>query len=225
MAVSEINRGALSLVQTQIETPEQRSVPARRALLACSLLALILAFPVPAAAHDESGLAGGFLSGFLHPLSGFDHALAMIAVGLWGAILGRPLIALLPIVFPVTMAFGGVLGIAGTPFPPVEIGIAISVLALGLMVMLAVRASVIVAAVVVAAFALFHGYAHGQEAPSVADPVGYSVGFVLCTGLLHLVGIGLGALKALPRGVLAVRAAGAAIALSGLYFVAEALTE
>lgn len=164
------------------------------------------------------------MSGFLHPLSGFDHALAMIAVGLWGAILGRPLIVLLPIVFPLTMAFGGMLGIAGTPFPPVELGIAISVLALGLMVMLAVRASVILAATIVAAFALFHGYAHGQEAPSVADPVGYCVGFVLCTSLLHLVGIALGALKAFPKGMLVIRAAGAAIALSGLYFAAGALT-
>jgi urease accessory protein len=82
---------------------------------------------------------------------------------------------------------------------------------------------VIIAALSVAAFALFHGYAHGQEAPSVADPVGYSVGFVLCTGLLHLVGITLGALKSLPKGMLAVRGAGAAIALSGLYFAAKAL--
>jgi urease accessory protein len=211
------------LVPMQIETPAAGSFPTHRAPLACLLLALIVSFPLPAAAHDESGLTGGFMSGFLHPLSGFDHALAMIAVGLWGAILGRPMIVLLPIVFPLTMAFGGVLGIAGTPFPPVEIGIAISVLALGLMVMLSVRASVIIAALIVAAFALFHGYAHGQEAPSVADPVGYSVGFVLCTGLLHLVGITLGALKSLPKGMLVVRGAGAAIALSGLYFAAKVL--
>jgi urease accessory protein len=211
-------------VQTQIETPERRCFLARRALLACSLSLVVVAFPLPAAAHDESGLAGGFLSGFLHPLSGFDHALAMIAVGLWGAILGRPLIAVLPIVFPITMAFGGMLGIIGTLFPPVEFGIAISVLALGLMVMLAVRASVILAAAVVAVFALFHGYAHGQEAPSVADPVGYSLGFVLCTGLLHLVGIVLGALKAVPNGMLVIRTAGAAIAASGGLFVAGALT-
>jgi urease accessory protein len=185
---------------------------------------LAIAIPTPAIAHDESGVAGGFLTGFLHPLSGLDHALAMIAVGLWGAILGRPLIVVLPIVFPLMMAFGGALGIALLPFPPVEMGIAISVLALGLMVMLAVRAPVIVAASMVAVFALFHGYAHGREAPSVADPIGYSAGFVLCTGLLHMVGIAFGTLKAFPNGARAVRAGGAGIAASGLWFVSGALS-
>jgi urease accessory protein len=188
------------------------------------VLVLAIAIPTPAIAHDESGVAGGFLTGFLHPLSGLDHALAMVAVGLWGAILGRPLIVVLPIVFPLMMAFGGALGIAQLPFPPVEIGIAISVVALGLMVMLAVRAPVIVTASIVAAFALFHGYAHGREAPSVADPIGYSAGFVLCTGLLHMVGIAFGTLEAFPAGARAVRASGAGIAISGLWFVGAALS-
>lgn len=195
----------------------------RLAAALCAFAALTMLFPTPAAAHDESGLAGGFVSGFLHPLSGLDHALAMIAVGLWGAILGRPLVVVLPIIFPMAMAFGGALGIAQLPMPPVEFGIAVSVLALGLMVMMAVRAPVIIAAAVVAAFALFHGYAHGQEAPSVADPIGYSAGFVLCTGLLHLVGIAIGALRNFPRGAFAIRAGGAGIAASGLWFVGGAL--
>ena len=87
-----------------------------------------------AAAHTGTGLAGGFQSGFLHPFSGFDHLLAMISVGLWGAFLGRPLIVALPVIFPTVMAIGGVLGIAGVPLPPVEIGIAVSVLVLGAMI-------------------------------------------------------------------------------------------
>jgi urease accessory protein len=213
-----------SRVLSGIETPVRRAGASRPIVAASVFAAIAFLLPAPAAAHDESGVVGGFVSGFLHPLSGLDHALAMIAVGLWGAILGRPLIAILPVVFPMTMAFGGALGVAQVPMAPVELGIAGSVIALGTLVALAVRAHAILASLIVAAFAIFHGYAHGQEAPSVADPVGYSVGFVLCTGLLHLAGIALGAFKNRPRGMLTVRAVGVVIALSGLYFAAGALT-
>lgn len=188
------------------------------------LLVLLILWPTPALAHENTAMAGGFGAGFLHPLSGIDHALAMISVGLWGAFLGRPLIIVLPTLFPVMMALGGGLGMAGMPVPPVEAGVALSVLVLGLMVAFAVRAPVPVACAIVAVFALFHGYAHGMEAPSTVDPVGYSTGFVLSTGLLHLVGIAIGMLLVLPRGAIAVRAAGAAIALSGSWFLAGALS-
>jgi len=177
----------------------------------------------PAYAHDGTGMAGGFAAGVLHPLAGLDHMLAMISVGLWGAFLGRPLIYALPMLFPAAMAFGGALGMAGVGFPPVEMGIAISVVTLGAMILFAVRAPIVVACVIVGIFALFHGYAHGAELPSAADPVGYSAGFVLSTGLLHLLGIALGLLRSIPAGTIALRAAGGAIALTGAWFVVAAV--
>ncbi len=147
----------------------------------------------------------------------------MVSVGLWGAFLGRPLIVVLPVLFPAVMAIGGVLGMAGVPLPPVELGIAFSVLVLGGMIAFAVRAPVWLASLLVAFFAIFHGYAHGAELPSAADPVGYSVGFMLSTGLLHLVGIAVGLLADRPGGRIAVRAIGGLIAAIGAYFIVQAL--
>jgi urease accessory protein len=122
------------------------------------------------------------------------------------------------------MAVGGVLGMAGVPLPPVEIGIALSVLVLGAMIAGGVRAPVWLASTIVAVFAIFHGYAHGKELPSAADPIGYSVGFVLATGLLHVVGIGIGVAKDYRGGVVATRGAGGLIAAAGIYFLALAVT-
>lgn len=174
-----------------------------------------------AAAHIEGGLAGGFGSGFAHPLFGPDHIAAMVAVGLWGAFLGAPAIWLLPIVFPLVMAFGGVLGVLGVPLPGVAIGIAVSAVVLGMMVALAVKPRLAVAAVIVGAFAIFHGYAHGAELPDGDNPVAYAVGFVIATGLLHLCGIGIGLLTRWPAGRMAVRLAGSAIAIAGLVFLGK----
>jgi len=168
---------------------------------------------------DAAGMSGGFFSGFTHPLFGWDHVAAMVAVGLWGAFLGRPAIWMLPVVFPVVMAFGGVLGIAGIPLPAVETGIALSALVLGLMVVLAVRPPLWVAAVLVGAFAIFHGHAHGTELPDAASPLTYSLGFVMATGLLHLSGIAFGELTRWPWGSSAVRAGGAIISLAGVGFL------
>ncbi len=169
-------------------------------------------------AHTGS-MSGGFIGGFAHPLFGPDHVVAMVAVGLWGAFLGVPAIWLLPVVFPLVMAAGGVLGILGVPLPAVETGIAISAVVLGMMVALAARPPLWVAAVLVGIFAIFHGHAHGAELPPGADVVAYSVGFVVATGLLHLSGIAFGLLARWPAGRLAVRAAGGAIALAGLAFL------
>lgn len=169
---------------------------------------------VPAAAHTGTGLAGGFASGFVHPLSGPDHLLAMVSVGLWGAFLGRPLVYALPVTFPMMMVAGAVLGMAGIAIPSTEIGIKLSVAVLGGCIALALRASVWMAASIVAVFAICHGYAHGRELPSAADPLGYSIGFVLATGLLHVAGIALGSLKD-RRGGPAIRIAGGAIAAIG----------
>ncbi len=159
------------------------------------------------------------MGGFAHPLFGPDHVVAMVAVGLWGAFLGAPAIWLLPIVFPLVMAGGGVLGILGVPLPAVETGIAMSAVVLGMMVALAAKPPLWVAAVLVGIFAIFHGHAHGAELPPGADAVAYSVGFVVATGLLHLAGIAFGLLARWPAGRLAVRATGGAIALAGLAFL------
>lgn len=177
----------------------------------------------PAAAHSGTGLAGGFLSGFEHPLSGFDHLLAMVAVGIWGAFLGRPLIVALPVIFPTVMAFGALLGMAHVPMPPIELGIAVSVLLLGGVIAAAYKAPAWLACAMVGVFALFHGYAHGSELPSAADPVGYSVGFVLATGMLHVAGIGIGSLQGRKGGVAVARGCGGLIAVAGAYFLFKAL--
>jgi urease accessory protein len=129
---------------------------------------------------------------------------------------------LLPVVFPVVMAFGGLLGINGVPLPGVEIGIAASAVALGAVVALALRPPLWVAAVLVGAFAIFHGHAHGTELPQAANPLAYGVGFVVATGLLHLSGIALGLLARWPAGLQAVRVGGALIACAGLYFLTGA---
>lgn len=186
---------------------------------AVTLLGLTLALTAPAFAHTGEGLAGGFAGGFVHPLLGPDHIAAMIAVGLWGAFLGAPAIWLLPVVFPLVMAAGGVLGILGIPLPGIEFGIAASAVVLGLMVALAAKPHIAVAAVLVGAFAIFHGYAHGAELPDGADALAYSLGFVIATGLLHLAGIAFGLLAHHPAGRIAVRAAGSAIAIAGLVFL------
>jgi len=194
----------------------------RTAAFLCTILASVSYAP-SASAHAGTGLPGGIAQGFMHPFGGLDHLLAMISVGLWGAFLGRPLIHALPVVFPVVMVVGAALGMFGVRIPPVELGIALSVLVLGGAIALAWKAHVPVAMLVVATFALFHGYAHGRELPSAADPVGYSVGFVFATGLLHVIGIGIGVIADRPRGVLIVRALGIAIACIGIVFVCSAI--
>ena len=186
---------------------------------------MLASFAVPAYAHNEASAAGGVIAGLSHPFLGVDHMLAMIAVGVWGAFLGRPLLMILPMVFPVTMTVGAALAIAAVPFPPVELGVAVSVIGLGILILTAARPAPAVACAVVAIFALFHGYAHGTELPATADPVGYSVGFVLATGFLHLGGICLGLLKSLRFGEIVLRAAGAAMAAAGVMFLITGLPQ
>lgn len=188
--------------------------------IAASVTLLFLAMPTIALAHsDSTQMVGGFSSGFMHPLSGLDHVVAMIAVGLWGVFLGRPAIWVLPVVFPLVMTIGGVLGIMGIPVPQVETGIALSGLVLGLMVMLAARPPLWIAATLVGGFAIFHGHAHGMELPRAASPLIYSAGFVIATGLLHLFGISFGELSRWPSGDKIVRAGGGVIALVGVGFL------
>ncbi len=171
-----------------------------------------------AAAHTDSDV-GGFISGFTHPILGWDHVIAMVAVGLWGAFLGKPAIWILPVVFPLVMAVGGALGVLGVPIPAVETGIALSGVVLGLLIAFAVRAPLWVAGVTVGVFAIFHGHAHGTELPDAANPFAYGIGFVIGTGLLHLGGIALGLLVGSAAGRIVVRAAGALIAAVGAAFL------
>lgn len=187
------------------------------------LATVLLGFTASASAHETTGFGGGFSSGFMHPLLGWDHVAAMVAVGLWGAFLKNPAIWLLPVVFPLVMAVGGALGVAGVPLPGVEIGIALSAIVLGAMVLLALRPPLWVAVVLVGVFALFHGHAHGTELPHAASPLAYSIGFVLATGLLHLCGIAFGLLTRWRFGKTLVRAGGAVIALAGAVFLLRAV--
>lgn len=173
----------------------------------------------PALAHTGGSIATGVWGGLTHPLLGADHVIAMVAVGLWGAVLGAPAIWRLPIIFPLVMAAGGLLGILGIPLPGVEIGIAVSAVVLGLGVALALRPPLWTAAILVGAFAIFHGHAHGAELPNGVNATGYAIGFVLATGFLHLCGIAFGLLAHWPAGKLAVRTAGVAIALAGVVFL------
>jgi len=188
-----------------------------------ALVAAVALWPLAACAHVDSGQAGGFVSGLSHPVSGLDHVVAMIAVGLWGAQLGLPAVWVLPVVFPVLMALGGMLGLIGAPLPGVEVGIALSAVVLGALVLGWVRLPLAAAVVVVAFFAVFHGHAHGTELQAGQDAMLYSLGFVIATGLLHAVGIAFGLIQRWKPGRPALRGAGAVVMAAGLYFLWRAL--
>jgi urease accessory protein len=187
-------------------------------------LALLLVLPASALAHTGGAAAGaGFLTGFQHPLGGLDHVLAMLAVGMWGAQLGNPAIWVLPVAFPQVMALGGVAGILGLPLAGIELGVTVSVLVLGSMIALDRRPPLWAAFLIVAFFAVFHGYAHGAELPGKAGAIAYCAGFVLATGLIHLTGIGIGFVVKLPHGTQLLRAGGSAIAAAGLFLAGQLL--
>jgi urease accessory protein len=187
-----------------------------RVLGLSTALALILLSNV-AFGHEGEGTVGGFVSGFLHPIGGPDHLIAMVGIGIWGALLGAPAIWLLPVAFPLMMAAGGALGISGVPVPMVEQLIALSGLVIGAAIAINRRWPLPAALILVLIFAIAHGHAHGAELPEAADPLGYSVGFVLATGLMHVVGIGIGSLR--DKSLMAVRIIGGLIAAGGLYFL------
>jgi len=179
----------------------------------------LAAFVVPVLAqahpgHEGHELTWDFTSGAAHPFSGWDHMLAMIAVGLWAARLGGRNRWLVPAMFAGVMAVGAALAQAGLAMPGIEQGIAASILVLGLLIAAAVRFPLSATLAVVSAFALFHGLAHGAEMPVSASGLGYSFGFIASTLLLHVSGLGLG--LALKNREKAVRYAGGAVALAGV---------
>jgi len=180
-------------------------------------------FAAPALAHTGAGARHDLTHGFLHPLGGLDHVLAMVAVGLYAAQLGGRALWLLPAAFVGTMIVGGLLGYAGVPVPMVEQGIGISVVAMGLAIAAGLQLPTLVATALVGLFALVHGHAHGAEGTGLTSFLSYAAGFVAATAILHAVGIGLG--LALDRlGTLAAtvlrRAAGVAGALAGIAILA-----
>src|SRR5512147_1713114 len=170
-----------------------------------ALAAVVLSVPASAFAHVERGQATGFITGLQHPWSGLDHVLAIIAVGIWGAQLGNPAMWLLPVTFPMVMSMGAMMGLLGIPLPGIEIGIALSAILLGAMVVGEVRPKMIVAALLIGFFAMFHGHAHGTELPAGQSGLLYSMGFVMATGCLHAIGIALGLVHRWPVGKLAMR--------------------
>ena len=198
---------------------DRASRPSAEGLVA---LALLL-WAAPAFAHMQRGQAAGFLAGVKHPISGLDHVIAMITVGLWGAQLGPPAVWLLPVTFPMVMAFGGFLSLVGIPLPGVEIGIALSAVLLGLMVAREARPPLWLAAALVGFFAVFHGHAHGTDLPAGQSGLLYSIGFVIATGCLHGVGIAISLVHRWGWGRLALRVAGAVVALAGLKFLWRAV--
>jgi urease accessory protein len=156
-----------------------------------AIVAFFLA-PTAALAHVGVGSTSGFMHGFMHPLSGLDHQLAMILVGIFAYQLGGRALWLVPLTFVGVMAIGGFLGVMGIPIPFVEVGIAMSVIVLGAIVAFGVKVPVAVAMGAVGFFAIFHGHAHGSEMPLDASGFEYGIGFMLATALLHALGIGIG---------------------------------
>ena len=157
-----------------------------------SLLFVLFLIPGVAFAHTSFGGSSGLMHGFLHPLSGLDHQLAMILVGVFAYRLGGRALWLVPLTFVAVMAFGGFLGIMGVRIPFIELGIALSVIVLGAIVAVGVKFPVAVAIGVVGLFAIFHGHVHGSEMPLNISGFEYGVGFIMATTLLHGIGIGIG---------------------------------
>ncbi len=194
------------------------------ALLMFFLALMVYLVWVPSAqAHVEQGQAAGFVTGLEHPWSGLDHVLAMIAVGLWGAQLGNPAIWVLPITFPMVMSLGAMMGLLGIPLPGIEVGIAVSAILLGAMVLGEVKPKLLIAAIMVGFFAIFHGHAHGTELPAGQSGLLYSMGFVIATGVLHGIGILIGLIHRWPAGKLVLRGAGVFIAAMGFFFLWQAV--
>ncbi len=203
-----------------------RDARARRndSIMRAAILVAMLAWTSLASAHVEAGRAEGLLAGLHHPISGLDHVLAMVAVGLWGAQLGAPAIWLLPVTFPDgdgVRRHARVCSACRCPASRSASRCRRSLL--GLAVSAAWRPPLWAAAVVVGLFAIFHGHAHGTELPVGASGLTYSLGFVAATGLLHAAGIGIGTIHRWPRGRLLLRTAGVAVAAAGAVFLWRAL--
>jgi urease accessory protein len=181
--------------------------------------AALLGAPV-AEAHLIGEHGAGFQAGLLHPLSGLDHLLAMIAVGIWAAQLGGRALWAVPGAFVGCMVAGGALAVAGISMPLVEPGILGSVLLFGLLIATSARVPTVVGMALVGLFALFHGHAHGTELPQAANPATYALGFVMATAALHAIGLGLALAIGRIAPKPALRVIGGGIAAAGVAMVA-----
>jgi urease accessory protein len=184
------------------------------------LSTLLLVTATPAFAHVGQHFGFSAAGGFVHPLMGLDHLAAMIAVGLWAAMVGGKRIWVWPLAFVVAMLVGGFIGHAGIELPQVEPAIGLSVVVLGVLVATGIGAPVPAGAVLIAGFAIFHGHAHGAEAPAEGW-AGYALGFAAATALLHVVGIGVGLGLQRTMGAQPVRALGAATAVLGVFILMQ----
>ncbi|MEI8395506.1 MAG: HupE/UreJ family protein [Rhodospirillaceae bacterium] len=167
-------------------------------------------------AHTFGTTGFGFMEGIGHPISGIDHIMAMVAVGLWASQEGGRALWVLPVTFVTMMTFGAFLGVAGIPVPAVELGIAASVLVLGALIAMSARLPLAAAMALVGACAIMHGHAHGAEMPEAAAPILYGIGFVLGTSILHTIGVGVGYWARSSIARVAVRVSGGAIAAAGV---------
>ncbi len=198
-------------------TPTETQPMTTRSTLRPFLLTLcLLALSTRAHAHAGHDGTSGLVSGFSHPLTGLDHLLAMIAVGLWGAQRGGRAMWIIPASFVGIMTLGGLLGLTHVSLPMVEPAILASVIVLGVAIAVAKELPVYFCAGLVGLFALFHGYAHGVEMPTTASRVGYGAGFLFSTALLHAAGIALGMMCRSRGSTTFIRYAGAVIALAGI---------
>lgn len=177
----------------------------------------------PALAHVGAGSVGGVTHGFMHPVGGLDHVLAMVLVGLLAASLGGRALWALPAAFLAMMAAGGALGLSGLQFPLVEAGIAGSIIVLGAALALKINPGLLAAVAVTGFFAVFHGFAHGAEMPADASGVAYGAGFLAATALLHALGVAAGMALSKAGGAHVSRLAGAAAGLAGVAIFAGAL--
>lgn len=193
-------------------------------IVSCLILLVAAWLPVPAPAHEASSLPfGSFLGGLTHPVLGPDHFLAMVSVGVLSAQMGGRAIWTVPCTFVGVMAVGGLMGLLDFSLSATELGIAFSVLVLGLAIAADRRLPVAVAMTAVGVFAIFHGYAHGAEMPTVAEPLRYAAGFLTGTAALHVLGLVLGDISQhYARGKALLRVAGGAIAGIGAWFLVGA---
>lgn len=181
------------------------------------LAALITATPALALAHPGHEHTTSFMTGFLHPLGGLDHLLAMLAIGLWAASLGGRALWAVPLVFVGTMLIGGGLTMTGVQVPFIEQGIVLSVILMGALLVGIARFPVAACASIAALFAVFHGAAHGLEMPLNTVGAEYAIGFAAATGLLHLTGMGIGILIERYQAPILTRVTGTVIAMMGLF--------
>lgn len=177
---------------------------------------LLFLAPIATSAHTGVTATSGFLHGALHPLTGLDHMIAMIAVGIWAYQLGRKSLWIVPTSFVSIMIIAGILGMSGVAIPLVEQGIIFSILTLGLLIAAAKKLPPWLSIIIVGLFAIFHGHAHGSEIPALASGASYALGFAIATASLHLLGIGIGFFVSKKMSVPMVRYVGTGIGLSGI---------